>query len=392
MALLVAAHGATDINQGAIPAILPFFIAEYHITYAMAAMLVFTVNLVSTVFQPLFGHMTDRRSRPWLIPASMLITGCGVAFAGVSPNLAVGFAGLVLCGLGVALFHPEGARLMHHLAGSKKATAMSLFAVGGQLGFALGPVIATALLLWSGIKGTAYLLVLTGAVAAYVIFMLPRFSEGYDTGHASKAVAEPRAGEDAWLPFIYLSAALLVRSSIFYGLNTFLPLYWVDALHQSRAVGGTSLGILLSSAMLGNVLGGRTADSLGYKKVIVAGMATLAVSLPLFVLTRNSLIASALLIPIGFTLAVPFGPMVALGQTYLPSRVGLASGITMGLAFSFGGLTTPILGSIADRYGLSAGIAVVAALPAVCTILVSLLPATKAGNSMVDKENSPSPV
>ncbi len=157
--LLTLAHASSDINQGAIPVLLPYFIAAHHLTYAAAAGIVFAVNIISTVAQPVFGYVADRQSRPWVIPVSMLVVGLGVSFTGVAPTYSLGLVAVMFSGLGIAAFHPEGARLMNHLAGERKATAMSLFAIGGQLGFALGPLIATgALLLW-GLKGTVCLFV-----------------------------------------------------------------------------------------------------------------------------------------------------------------------------------------------------------------------------------------
>ena len=220
-----------------------------------SAALVFAVNIVSTVFQPVFGYLADRQSRPWLIPVSMLAVGCGVSFSGIAPSYRVGLAALLVSGLGIAMFHPEGARLMNYLAGDRKATAMSLFGIGGQLGFALGPLIATAVLLSQGLKGTVYLIIPGAIMAALVLFMLPGLSSGYEkTGAVHKGVHG--AGRDQWPAFICVASSLLCRSVIFYGLNTFLPLFWITVLHQSKGTAGSALGVLLGAAIVGNFRAG----------------------------------------------------------------------------------------------------------------------------------------
>jgi MFS transporter, FSR family, fosmidomycin resistance protein len=374
LGLMVIAHASADINQGAIPIFLPFFMAEHHLSYAAAAGIVFAVNLVSTVFQPVFGYVVDKQSRPWLIPVSMLAIGCGVSFTGIAPSYAIGYGGLMLAGLGIAMFHPEGARLMNYLAGDKKATAMSLFGIGGQLGFATGPLLAAAILLRTGLKGTVYLIIPTAVAAALVMYMLPRLSAGYEKKGPGRHAEAHDAGRDMWPAFLCLASALLCRSVIFYGLNTFLPLFWIDVLHGSGGGGGMALAVLLGSAIAGNFLGGGMAERFGYRTITLTGFALLAVVLPFLAFTHDSLWAMLSLIPIGLVLSMPFGPMVALGQIYLPNRVGLASGITLGLAFSFGGLTTPLLGVVADHYGLRAAISVVAFLPVVCLGFVLALP------------------
>ena len=320
---LTVAHASADINQGAIPVLLPFFIAAHHLTYAAAAGIVFGVNLVSTVFQPIFGCISDRWSKPWLIPLSMLVIGLGVSFAGFAPTYRIGVASVMISGLGIAAFHPEGARLMNYLAGDRKATAMSLFGIGGQLGFAIGPLIATAALFWWGIKGTACLIVPPAVMAGLFLYMLPRLTVGYGT----QAVARPRTtgaeSRDRWPAFICLAMALLNRSVIFYGLNTFLPLFWIHVLHQSAARGGSALTVFLVALIAGNFLGGRSADRLGLRAVTITGFLLLSAFLPLLLVTSNPLAATLLLVPIGLVLGAvwPHGGARAI----LPARTGWVS-------------------------------------------------------------------
>jgi FSR family fosmidomycin resistance protein-like MFS transporter len=372
--LLIFAHTATDINQGAIPVLLPFFIAAHHISYAAAASIVFAINMASTLAQPVLGYISDRRSRPWLIPVAMLCAGLGVSLTGLVPSFRLGLIVVALSGLGMAAFHPEGARLIHHLAGDRKATAMSFFAIGGQLGFVIGPLLATAAMLFWGLRGSISLLVPTAIVAGLVIYSLsrgPAFDQPESTGRPRLQATNP--GHTEWVAFAFLSVALLSRSVIFYGLNTFIPLFWIDVFHQSKAAAGTALTLLMTSAIGGNLLGGRMSDRFGYRGVALVGFAFLTVLLPLFARAGSHMQALLLLIPLGAALSVPTSPLVVLGQSYLPNNVGLASGVTLGLGFSFGGIMTPVLGWIADRHGLHAAITVVALIPALCTGLTIIL-------------------
>jgi FSR family fosmidomycin resistance protein-like MFS transporter len=370
---LVLAHAATDVNQGAIPILLPFFIAEHHISYAAAATMVFATNIVSTIAQPVFGYVADRRSRPWLIPVAMLCAGAGVSLTGVVPSFYLGVLVVALSGLGVAAFHPEGARLIHFSAGDRKATAMSLFAIGGQLGYAIGPLTATAAMLLWGLKGSIALVVPTAIVAGLVMYSLPSISGAVRPVGSAQQSQKAREGNDAWLPFAFLSAALLCRSIIFYGLNTFLPLFWINVFHQSKAAAGTALTVLMAASIGGNLLGGRMADRFGYRIVAIAGFVFLMVLLPVFALADSAGKALLMLVPVGLALSMPTTPLVVLGQGCLPNRVGLASGVTLGLAFSFGGIMMPALGWVADHHGLHAAIWVVALLPVVCTGLTLVL-------------------
>ena len=371
---LVLAHTATDINQGALPVLLPFLIAEHHVNYAAAATVVFAANIMSMVAQPCFGYLSDRRSRPWLIPMAMLCAGAGVSLTGVVPSFSLGVLVVALSGIGVAAFHPEGARLIHYLAEGRKATAMSLFAVGGQMGFAIGPLIGTAAMLLWGLKGSLFLMVPTAFVAGLVIYTLPSLTGVAQAEGPNATKRSAPGGKDAWGPFSLLSATLLTRSVIFYGLSTFLPLFWIDVLHQSKVAGGTALTLLMAANIGGNLLGGRMADRFGYRRIALAGFVFLMIILPIFALVADAVYGLLLLIPMGVALSMPTSPLVVLGQGYLPNRIGLASGVTLGLGFSFGGIMVPVLGWVADHHGLLAAFWVLSCLPALCAALTLTLP------------------
>ena len=374
-ALLTLAHAATDINQGAIPVLLPFFIAQHNLTYAAAAVIVFTTTLVSTITQPVFGIVADRLSRPWLMPFGVLLAGVGLSCVGLAPTYETGLIAVALSGIGVAAFHPEGARLANRFAGDKKATIMSIFATGGQLGFAIGPLIASFALIRWGIKGTAFLAVPAIGVTLLIALILPGLWR-YHSADGGKAVKKSQ-GEDAWAGFLCLSILVLFRSVIFYGINTFLPLFWINVFQQSKTAGASALTVFFASAVVGNLIGGRVADHVGFRRAILTEFALVTVLLPIFAYTSNPLWAMFLLIPIGLMFSASVGPLVVLGQSYLPNRIGLASGVTLGLAFSFGGITTPVIGWIADRHGLHAAIVVLSFLPIICTGLTILLPKPK---------------
>lgn len=371
--LLTLAHAATDVNQGAIPVLLPFFIAQHNLTYAAAAAIVFTTTLVSTITQPAFGFIADRLSKPWLMPLGVLLAGLGLACVGLAPTYQIGLIAVGLSGIGVAAFHPEGARLANRFAEKNKATAMSIFATGGQIGFAVGPLIATFALLRWGIQGTAFLAVPAVAVTSLVALILPGLWKYHSAGAGPKMERKAQ-GTDAWGAFFCLSVLVLFRSVIFYGINTFLPLFWIHVLNQSKTAGASALTVFFTAGLIGNLFGGKAADRIGFRKAILIEFACLTVFLPAFALMSNPSWAFVMLIPIGFLIFAPVGPMVVLGQTYLPNRVGLASGITLGLAFSFGGIVTPVFGWIGDHHGLQSSIMVMASLPIVCTLLSALLP------------------
>ena len=378
VSLLSLGHLITDMTQGAVPALLPFLIAEHHLSYAAAAGIVFAMTVVSSLVQPLFGYFADRLSRPWFMPVGVLLAGLGIAVTGVAPNYRFILLVVAVSGLGVAAYHPEAARLVNYVAAEKKATAMSIFGVGGQLGFAIGPLITTAILLFWSLQGTLLLALPAILVGIFLTWRISQFSVYVGVGAAPKRSGPTQEiVHDEWGPFFRLSAVVFCRSIIFYGLNTFIPLYWINVLHQSKAAGGTALTLLFTAGVVGTIIGGRLADHFSNRSVIWNGLGTLIVLLPVFVYTNNVFVATILLMAIGLINYTTFSPIVVMGQKYLPNHVGLASGVTFGLAVTIGGVTAPLLGLIADHHGIRTALWGVACLPMVATGFALTLPHPK---------------
>jgi FSR family fosmidomycin resistance protein-like MFS transporter len=367
--LLAAAHLCDDVNQGVIPALIPFFVSDRGFTIAAAAGLVFASNVSSSVLQPLFGMLADRRSTPWLVPAGLLLAGTGVACAGLAPTYALVLACVGATGVGVAAFHPEAARQIYVQSGSRRATAMSWFATGGNLGFAVGPAIATPIQIAFGLRGTLLLVAPVVAMAAILVragFLRP--------APVPVTPAGPASARDDWGAFGRLSAPVLCRAVVFYALNTFVPLYWIREFGSSKAAGGVALTVMLGSGVAGTLFGGWLADRIGRRVVVLGSMLLLTPLLAGFAACRQPLPALLLMVPIGIALYAPFSVMTVMGQEYLPGRVGTASGLTIGLAVTLGGLAAPVLGRLADLRGVRFAVVSVVLVPLLGAAVALTLP------------------
>jgi FSR family fosmidomycin resistance protein-like MFS transporter len=370
IALLSLGHFLIDFCQGVVPALVPFLVVERQFSYAMAASLVFAISATSSIVQPLFGGLADRVGVWWLLPGSILLAGVSLALGTQAHSYPVVLSAVGLSGLGVAAFHPEAARKAHLASADRRTTGMSYFSVGGGLGFALAPVITTAVVVSWGMQGITALLLPTGLVA-----LLIGWSMGGAGARSHSSGGGPSfAGEDDWKGFGILSGATVCRSIVFYGLNTFLALYFMNRWGQTAAQGNRALAIFLGASIFGTLTGGYLADRLGRRKVIRMGFAGGVFFLALFAVTSYRPLALALLVPLAFFLFMPTSVLVVLGQEYLPRRVGMASGVTLGLAVSVGGMCAPLLGRLADRYGLVSVVGVLVALMIVATCQTLVLP------------------
>lgn len=374
VAVLAAGHLCIDLCQGAVPAFLPFLITERHLSYAAAASLVLATSLASSVIQPLFGTLADRFTTPWLMPLGLLVAGAGLTAAALAAAFWQIVVAMLISGVGVATFHPEAARWVNLVATRRRATAMSLFSVGGNMGFAIGPLLTTSLLLLFGLPGAALLLCPLLAVSLALILSFPRLLS-YHRGSAGQTRRVALAANN-WRAFLLLTVAVVCRSMVFYGMNTFLPLYWIAVLGQSKSAAALALTILLATGALGTLISGRLADRYGRRVVVLTGFVLLVPFLLGFVTlgTLNLFLAFVFLLPIGLALFAPASVMIVMGQEFLPGAIGTASGVTLGLAVSVGGVATPFLGHIADLYGVHASLVSLIFVPLLAVGVLLALP------------------
>lgn len=391
MVVLTGGHLVADISQGAVPALLPFLVAERGYSIGAVSALVLAATLASSVVQPLFGYASDRRPSPWLMPGGVMLGGLGIAVTGVAPSYALTFAAVAVAGLGVAAFHPEASRHANYVAGERRATGMSLFAVGGNAGFALGPILVTPLVLALGLEGTLLLAAPAAVMAAILALELPSLRSFRPD---PKAVARATAAvpPDAWGAFARLSLIVGLRSIAFFALATFVPLYFVAELGTSEAAGNTALSVMLVTGALGTLAGGRLADRFGRRAVLTTSMAVLPFGI-LALQIAGPLAAIGVLALCGGVTVASFSVTVVMGQEYLPRRIGTASGVTIGLAIGVGGVVAAPLGVLADAVGLRPVLAGVAAFPlAALALSLTLPPSRAAGPSRGDVEpRAPSP-
>jgi MFS transporter, FSR family, fosmidomycin resistance protein len=376
MAVLSAGHLFTDVGQGSVPALLPFLISRQHLNYASASALILAATISSSVIQPLFGHISDHRSLPWLMPVGPALGGLGVALVGIAPSYGLTFAAVVLSGLGVAAFHPEGSRFANYVSGARRSSGMSLFSVGGNIGFALGPVLVTPLVLVFGMSGTLLVMVPTSLMAVVLARELPRLK----SFRADLVDGRVQRGEtqDAWGPFAILGTVIALRSFVYFGFVTFIPLYYIHDLHTSKAAGSAALSVMLVGGAAGTLLGGPLADRFGRRAVLRGSMAILPPLIVAFLVSGPAL-AMVFAGLAGAATIATFAVTIVLGQEYLPGRIGVASGVTIGLSIGLGGVGAPLLGLLADAHGLRSVFEVTAVFPLLALALAQALPARAPG-------------
>lgn len=365
--LLSVGHACVDVYQGSVAALVPFFVAERSYAYAAASALVLAASLLSSVAQPVFGAITDRWSLPWLIPVSTVVGGVGIALSGVQGVYGLTLVFVAISGLGVAAYHPEAARVARQ-ASEGSHTAMAYFSTGGNVGFALAPLLVGVVVGTGGLSWTP-VLVLPALVGATLTIPVLR-------ALAHRRATEAPVGEivrrDDVPAFLKLTVAVIFRSITFVGLSTFIALYAQQRLGGSAAVGTAALFVLYIGGVIGSIWGGSLANRWGRVSITRWSYAVTVVAVAGVVWVPGwAMFVFIALASIG--LYVPFSLQVTLGQDYLPTRMGTASGITLGLTVSIGGIASPAIGALADATSLQTALAPLVAMPVISWLAISRL-------------------
>src|SRR5438046_2329582 len=316
MAALSAGHGATDFANGALPALLPFFVDRFSLSYTLAAALILASAASSSLIQPLFGAWSDRRGALWLLPAGVAVAGIGIALAAAAPSYWLVCVLVVVSGLGVAAYHPEGSKFAAYASGRKRASGMSLFSVGGNLGFALGPTVTTPLVLAFGLTGGLLLAVPCLAVAALLV-AVTRYLSIFAPASGTQGSA---SGKDRPGALVLLLGVIAFRSVAWFGLVTFVPLYEVSLGH-SKAHGNHLLSLMLLAGGIGTLAAGPLADRFGRRPVLLVSTAVTAPLILVYVTVGGAAGAIALA-GVGVAVIGTFGVTLGLSPEYLPRHIG----------------------------------------------------------------------
>jgi MFS transporter, FSR family, fosmidomycin resistance protein len=384
MAALSSGHLATDLAQGSLPALLPFLKAEFDLTYTMASALVLAATISSSLIQPLFGLWSDARGALWLLPAGVGLAGVGMALAAAAPSYPLTFLAVLAAGLGVAAYHPEGSKFASYASGSRRASGMSFFSVGGNIGFALGPVYASALILSLGLQG-GLLLALPGLAVATGLVLVLRYLASF-APEESPREQRAAAAKTETRGLVLLLVVVGLRSVAHMGLFTFIPLWEIHNGH-GEAYGTFVLALFLFAGAVGTLLGGPLADRFGRRPVLRGSFIAATPLILVYVLVGGPIGVAAVTLS-GACVIGTFGVSLVMSQEYMPGRVGMASGLSIGLAIGLGGVAALVLGALADTVDLETAVLATAIGPTLALGVSFLLPPAP-GRRMVGPEPAP---
>ena len=380
ISLISLGHMSTDINAHALPALLPYLAAAHDFDYQTCGLLAFAYAAVASLVQPVLGLIADKVAKGWFIPLGILLAGVGFSLSGWFSSAFTIFLALMAAGIGAAIFHPEGARYANIVSGSKKGMGLSIFAVGGSGAMVIGPLLVMLAVVGLpvggftlggfGLHGTTVFGIIGVLMSALLFWRINAWN--IDSSRAAKKAAE--SGRNDWNAFAVLMGCMLTRTSVGVAFGTYLPLYWERVFQQSAEVGNMVLIFYSLFGVASNLMGGECGDRWGFRRV---ARATAMLTLPcvaVFPFVTDPWLAALLLVPIAVGIFAPYSSLVVLGQRYLSRNVAFASGMTLGVAISVGGMFAPVLGWAADLWGgLAPAMHLLTPLAAVCVLFACML-------------------
>jgi FSR family fosmidomycin resistance protein-like MFS transporter len=374
LGVLSFGHLSVDLAQGTVPALLPFLVAQRGYSYGAAGALLLFSCVGSSFLQPLLGAYADRIRASWMMPVGTVLAATGIALAGQFDDYLATGGSLVVSSIGVAMYHPEAVRFASYVsaAGGRQGTGMSMFAVGGLSGWALGPILTTPVVSIVGLRGTA-LVACVPLVATGLLWANLRYVERFRPTAASAHAARETMAPSDWTGFTLAAAAGTLRTGSLFAFQAFIPLYVWRTLDSSESVGNLAISVMLAAGALGTLFGGRLSDRHGFRTIVVLSLSA-SVPLALLVPVIPLLALFPVLALFGLISEMNFYPLVVLAQRALPRNVGFASGVTLGLSIGVGSLASPLLGVLADHTSLRAALVGSACLTVLAALTSFALP------------------
>ena len=375
LAMLSFCHLLNDMIQSLLPAIYPLLKDSFRLDFGQIGLITLTFQITASLLQPVVGIYTDRKPMPYSLAIGMGFTLTGLLLLSHASTFPMLLLAAALIGSGSSVFHPESSRVARMASGGQHGLAQSLFQVGGNVGSAIGPLLAAFIVMPRGQTSVAWF-----AIAALVAIALLTRIAGWYRAHAP-AHRTPRTSTGASaLPrrTIVVTMAILgmlIFSKYFYlaSLSSYYTFYLMQKFQLSAQSAQLHLFVFLGAVAVGTLAGGPIGDRIGRKYVIwgsILGVLPFTLLLP----HANLVWTTALTVVIGLVLASAFSAIIVYAQELVPGRTGVISGIFFGFAFGMGGLGAALLGELADHIGIEAVYGICAFLPAI-GLLAWFLPA-----------------
>jgi len=344
-----ACHLINDVMQSLLSAIYPILKDNYGLDYVQIGLLTFTFQCVASLLQPAIGMYTDKRPLPYSLPVGMASSLVGLIILGFAQTYWLLLVGSAFVGLGSAIFHPESSRVARLASGGRHGLAQSLFQVGGNVGSALGPLLAAFIVLPRG-QWSVSLFAVGSLIGIFILWQVGRWYTEHRRANAGKAPVSTALIFDkrtTMIALVVLTVLTLTKNAYMASLSSYYTFFLIDKFQVGVQDAQLLLFVFLGASALGVFLGGPIGDRFGAKFVIwfsILGVLPFTLALPYADLTWTVILT----ILVGLIFSSAFSAIVVFAQELMPGRIGMIAGIFFGFAFGAGGIAAAALGALAD--------------------------------------------
>ncbi|HSN94247.1 MAG TPA: MFS transporter [Anaerolineaceae bacterium] len=345
--LIAFAHGLHDTYSSWLGALLPVLIEKFTMTNTMAGALSMALTIPS-VLQPIFGYTADRKNLRWMIVVAPAITALVMTNLGIIPSFNLLFLFLLIAGLGAAGLHSVGPGVASYFSGKSIGKGMSFWMIGGELGYSVGPLLATSMV---GLIGFTRLPLL-GIGGVLVSLFLAYATRDVDTRCTSKNLKINRPVFMANMKQVMLPIVLLLITRALAGvmLGIFLPTF-LQSQGASLTIAGAGMAVAGAAGVVGAYIAGTLSDKVGRRKILSVAIVLTPIFMLLF-LNAQGWVKIPLLILSGLFGLSLLPVMMSTIMKFFPEDRSFANGIFMSLNFIIQSLGALLAGRIADLKGM----------------------------------------
>jgi FSR family fosmidomycin resistance protein-like MFS transporter len=368
---LALGHFVIDLYAAFLPPLLPLLIDKFQISFTSASLLAAVLTFSASMTQPVFGFLFDKLGGWKMIIWGPVVAGLSLSFLGLASHYSVLILLLILGGLGLASFHPEAAALTTSLSGQRRTWGMSIFMLGGNLGYSLGPFLILIVVINLGLEWS-FFASLPALGTAWVLHRYALLGEKAPKIHSTPNVKIESSLNQRVLGFSVLFSVVVLRVTTVLSLVTFLPM--VQKLRGfSLIAAGGSMTVFMACGAFGGLIGGYLADRVGRRRMILASFLLALPALSAFLYWKGPM-GLFILALLGFLLYISEPSCIVLAQEMVPHQARTASGLIMGMAWGLGGGGVLGVGALADVFGIEWALRFLLLLPAGSLILSFFLP------------------
>jgi len=364
-------HFIGDFFQSFVRPLLPVMANKFELSLAQVGLITGIATFMAFLIQPLFGYLADRyKTRLILLIGSFAGAIC-IPMVGLAPYF---WIVLLLIGLGSissAIYHPTAAGMVSAYAGPRTGLAMSIFGLGGTLGFTLGPIVCSAYVTFMGLQRLP-ILTIFGLLVFVILFIMIPAADGDGLSRTDFLGMLKESFGEVWKPVLLIWSIAFSRAFVEQSVLTFIPVLAAAEGHSLVSVGGI-VSLFTIGGSISALVCGHLVDRIGFKPVYFFSFVLSSPSLLLFINAGGRFIYPFALLA-GFFLLATLFPAVALAQKVVPRGRSLVSSIIMGLAMGMAGLMMPLTGKIADIFGIRAVLICIGFIPLAALLLIRNLP------------------